>query len=95
MFDYELIYIVHPNISDEELPNTIARVGEAITKLGGTNGEINQWGRRRLAFPINKAVEGNYVFTRVSLHPDRIKELDTTLKLSDTILRYLVVRSNN
>ena len=95
MFNYDLIYIVHPSVSDEELPSAITKVGEVITRLGGSTAEVNQWGRKKLAFPIKKAVEGNYVFAKIELSPTRIKELDSTLKLSDNVLRYLLVRSNN
>ena len=95
MSNYELIYIVHPDVSDEGLPGEVSKVNDLITKLGGSVSETTQWGRKKMAYPIKKASEGNYVMAKLDLNPAKITELDTSLKTSGSILRHLVINPNN
>ncbi len=94
MTNYELIYIVHPDVSEEELPGEVTKVNDLITKLGGTTSEVTQWGRKKLAFPIKKSNEGSYVLAKIDLSADKVLELDTSLKMSGSILRHLVINPN-
>jgi small subunit ribosomal protein S6 len=90
--DYELTTVFSPEIAEEDFPDAIERVSQAITKNGGEITEVNHWGRRKLAYPINRFVEGNYTLTRFKFDPDLAKELETSLYASEEILRHLLVR---
>lgn len=93
MASYELVYIISPTVTDEELPNVLGKINELITKIGGSVSEVTQWGRKRLAYPIKKFGEGNYVLTRMELKPATAKELEATLKSSSEVLRYLLIKA--
>jgi small subunit ribosomal protein S6 len=91
--NYELVYIVSPEVTDEEMPNILNKVSESVTKIGGSVTELVQWGRKRLAYPIKKFGEGNYVFARIEMKPAVTRELEANLKLSNEVIRHLLVRS--
>jgi small subunit ribosomal protein S6 len=90
--DYELTVILSPELSEEEVPSGVERVTELVAQKGGVVSEVDHWGRRRLAYPIGRFMEGNYVLTHIQMEPQSIAELEAGLELSDNVLRYLVVR---
>ncbi len=92
MRDYELTIVFSPEIAEENLPQAIERVNQFITEKGGTITQVDRWGRRKLAYPINRFMEGNYALTRFKLQPSSVVKLESDLRMSDEILRYLVVR---
>lgn len=92
MRDYELVVIISPGVSEEDLPATLEKVKQLITSRGGSVTEVRQWGRRRLAYPIRRFAEGNYVQTQFQMEPGLTKELEASLQLSEDILRHLLVR---
>lgn len=92
MRDYELIVIISPEVPEEEVPANIDKVSEFITARGGTVAEINRWGKRKLAYPINHFREGNYVLTKLKLDPRKTAELEANLRISERILRHLLVK---
>lgn len=92
MRDYELVFIVSPEVAEESLPATIEKVSQFITAKGGAIAEVNQWGRRKFAYPIRKFSEGNYVLAHFKLEPEKTKELEANLKISEEILRHLLVK---
>jgi small subunit ribosomal protein S6 len=85
--------IFSPQIAEGDLPIAIEKVNQFIIQRGGAVTEVNQWGRRRLAYPIKRFMEGNYVLTQFNAEPKLIAELEANLRISDDILRYLVVKS--
>jgi len=93
--EYELVFIAHPELEDEEegVPALTAKVQEWIEAVGGEVALTDVWGRRRLAYPIRKQTEGTYVLVRASLPRQALVELERELKLSEHILRYLLVRA--
>lgn len=93
MRDYELIVIYKPEITEENLPPTIEGVSKFITDRGGAITEVNRWGRRKLAYAIKGVAEGSYVLTRFKGGPKLISALESNLKMSEVVLRHLVVRS--
>jgi small subunit ribosomal protein S6 len=95
MSSYELVLIISPEVVDEEMPDFMTKLSELVNKVGGTVKEVNQWGRRKLAYPIKRSVEGNYVLTKVDIEPDLTRELEANLRLSGKILRHLLVRSTD
>lgn len=92
MRDYELVVIISPEIADEEIPATIDKVSQFIIERGGAITEVNQWGRRKLAYPIRDFMEGNYVLTQFKIEPGLTAELEASLGIWEEILRHLLVR---
>ena len=95
MSSYELVLIVSPEVVDEEMPEFITKLSELVNKVGGSVDEINQWGRRKLAYPIKRSTEGNYLLTKVQMKPAMTKELEANLRLSGKVLRHLLIRSGD
>jgi small subunit ribosomal protein S6 len=90
--DYELTVVFSPEIAEEDIPTEIEKVNQFITQKGGVVTEVNQWGRRKLAYPIRHFREGNYALTQFKLQPNLTAELEKNLRSSEEILRYLLVR---
>lgn len=90
---YELVTIISPQVGDDDVPDAVDRlIRRAIEGQGGVCEEVNVWGRRRLAYPIQKHVEGNYVLANFQLGPERARELEHTLRISEEVIRHLLVR---
>jgi len=89
---YELIVIISPEIDEEEIPTTVEKINQFIIERGGSIAEVNQWGKRKLAYPIKHFVEGNYVLTQFTMEPRLTEELEASLGISEEILRHLLVR---
>ena len=94
MRDYELVTIFNPEISDDAVPQAIERLGQQIAGRGGEIQETNRWGRRKLAYPINRYYEGNYVVTQLRMEPRQTRALEAALRISDDVLRHLLVRKD-
>lgn len=92
MREYEMIVIINPEVSEEDVPITIDKVSGFITSRGGEVTEVDRWGKRKLAYPIKHFIEGNYVLTRFKFEPGMIAELESSLKISEMILRHMIVR---
>lgn len=92
MAAYELVYIISPEVSDEEIPQVIEKMSQSVNSAGGNVVEVAQWGRKRMAYPIRRFAEGNYVFNRIELEPVKVKEIEANLRLSDQVLRHLMVK---
>ena len=90
--DYEILYIVRPDLDDEQLNEAIRSVDTLIGNLGGSVKKTDIWGRRRLAYEVRRLREGQYVLTDFSLDPTRVPEMEATLKISDTVFRHLITR---
>jgi small subunit ribosomal protein S6 len=87
--------VMHPTISDEEMPGALDEVAGYIMSRGGTIQEYQleaPWGRRRLAYPINDQTEGFYTLFRYQADPGVAAEIDRELKLNENVLRFLVTR---
>lgn len=94
MHEYELVVVMNPDIAEEDVPAAIERVTGAVTSRGGEVAEVQPWGRRKLAYPINRHTEGNYVLTNIRLDPARAHELESSFFISDEILRHLLIRKD-
>ncbi len=90
--DYELVLVISPEVAEEEFEATIDNVSRFITEKGGTIPDIERWGKRRLAYPIIHFVEGSYVLARFKLRPAFGKELEANLRISEEVLRHLLIR---
>ncbi len=90
--DYELVYVVSPEDDEEALESTTGNVKQFITSNGGIVSEEERWGKRKLAYPINRFQEGNYVLTRFKMEPVWSKGLEGSLEISEDVLRHLLIR---
>jgi len=92
MRNYELVTIISPEVDGEELPKVVEKVNRFISDRNGIVEETEQWGRRKLAYPIKKFMEGDYILTRFKLEPELVKELEANLRAVEEVLRHLVVK---
>ncbi|HEY5005136.1 MAG TPA: 30S ribosomal protein S6 [Ktedonobacteraceae bacterium] len=93
--DYELALIINPEVSEEETRAILDRVEQIVATYGGQVVRVNQWGRRRLAYPIERQRDGFYVFIDMILTPETVIELERTLKVSETVLRHMMKRRDS
>ena len=92
LYDYELVLIISPEIVNEALDTTIDNVSQLVTGKGGIISDVEQWGKRKLAYPIRHFVEGSYVLIRFKLKPTLTKEFEAKLNISEEILRHLLIK---
>jgi small subunit ribosomal protein S6 len=92
MHDYELVAIISPEVDEEGLSKIVEKVTESINSRGGAVEETKNWGRRKLAYPVRKFLEADYVLARFKLMPKSVKELEGEISAMGDILRFLVVR---
>jgi len=90
--DYELGFILSPEVNEEQTRAILERVDQIVANHGGQIVRVNQWGRRRLGYPIERHRDGFYVFIDMILTPENVIELDRTLKVSEEVLRHLIKR---
>ncbi len=90
--DYEILYIVRPELDDQQVQEAVGSVNRLIENVGGTVVKTDVWGRRKLAYEVRHLREGHYVLTDFKADPQAIPEMEATLKISDTVFRHLIVR---
>ena len=90
MRHYEIVFIVHPDQS-EQVPAMIERYRNTITQGGGKIHRIEDWGRRQLAYPIQKVFKAHYVLMNIEVGNDTLGELENAFKFNDAVLRHLTV----
>ena len=90
--EYEVVMVLSPEATEEEINATVERVDGLITGPGGTVDEHQNWGLKRMAFPVMKFNEGNYILTKFSLDAAAVSEFKRALKASDDIVRFLVTK---
>jgi len=89
MTNYEVLFIIDPTLEDEKKEATIEAVKEIIA-ADGEVGNVDVWGMRKLAYPIQKKSEGYYVVIEFQGNPSLPKELDRRLRISDNVMRHLI-----
>lgn len=89
---YELVVILNPELADDGVHGFIDRLKGLVSSIGGSVEETVEWGRRKLAYPIKRRTEGKYVLAKVKLQPPSTKELENSLRLSEEVLRHLLVK---
>ncbi len=92
MNKYELMYIIDISLEDAPRKELIERISTLITDNGGTVDKSDEWGKRRLAYPINYRNEGYYVLVNFSAGSELPREIERVLQISEDVLRYLIVR---
>ncbi len=93
--DYEMVLVISPELDEDKFSAALDDIGKYITDMGGVISDIKQWGKRKLAYPIKKFSEGNYVLTQFKLPPAMGKEVEAKLQISEDVLRHLLVRLNS
>ena len=92
MRDYEVLYIVRADLDDEKVQDAVKRVNTLIERSGGTVERTNLWGKRKLAYEVKHQKEGSYVLQDFQFDPGRVPELEAALKITEEVLRHLIVR---
>ena len=90
--DYELVMILSPEATESEAAQTVRRISDIISEGGGSISQQENWGIRRLAYPIQRFIEGNYFITRCQMEAQAAEELDKTLNAAQDVMRHLVFR---
>ena len=92
MRHYEIVFMVHPDQS-EQVPGMIERYTGILTQDGGTIHRLEDWGRRQLAYPIDKLHKAHYVLVNAEATAEAVEELETAFRFNDVVLRNLVMRT--
>jgi small subunit ribosomal protein S6 len=92
LHDYELVVIISPEVAEEAVDDVMGRISKFITENGGSVSTIEQWGKKKLAYPIKHFTEGSYVLARFKMKPRLSKELEASLQISEEVFRHLLVR---
>ena len=89
---YELLFFVAPNTDEETRAGVMKRIDVAITAEGGVVDSVEDWGKRKLAYAIDKLTEGDYTLVNFHADPTQIAELDRVLRINDAVKRHMIVR---
>lgn len=95
MRDYELMVVLDPNLEETGIEALTSRIGNLVAQRGGSVESVESgppWGRRRLAYPIGRYRDGFYIFSRLRLPPNVATDIERTLKLTESVIRHLLVR---
>ena len=95
MQKYETMYICDSQMEDDQIESLIEKFSGVITRQGGEITNLDKWGRRKLAYEIDKHTEGYYVVKNFSAPPEACQELERAFKIADGIIRYLIVREED
>jgi small subunit ribosomal protein S6 len=91
MRHYEIVFIVHPDQS-EQVPGMVERYRAIVTAKGGSIHRLEDWGRRQLAYPIQKIHKAHYVLMNIECDGETLNELEHAFKFNDAVLRHLTVK---
>ena len=89
---YEEVFIVKPDVSDEETTAVVEQVSKIITDQGGSVDKVDNWGKRRLAYRVAKYDEGTFVILTFSAEAGTVKELERRLRVNDLVIKFMTVR---
>lgn len=92
MRPYETLFILKPDLEEEAITAAIERLTELIQNNKGTVEQVNRWGKKRLAYEIQEYREGYYTLVLFQGEPETAKELDRVMRLSDEVIRHVIVR---
>jgi len=91
MRNYELTYIIHPDLDDSAFQALNEQIASWISDGGGKIGKSDIWGKKKMAYEIRKQSEGNYVHLQVEMDPSLGAEIERQLQLQESVLRYLII----
>ena len=84
-----------PEIGDDVVSESLERLNQGVTSHGGEVVDVNHWGRRRLAYPISRHYEGNYVVTQLKMDPAEVPGFEGTLRISEEVIRHIIVKTED
>lgn len=90
MRSYELVFVVHPELDETSFNDLVDKVKGWIADSGGQVISVDLWGKRRLAYPIRKQIEGQYVLMNTELEPSFCSELERNLRIQEPVMRFLI-----
>ena len=90
--EYETTLVLRPELAGDAIESALDRVRDSVKKMDGTLLEINHWGRKKLAYPIEKQTRGVYVHTHYLGKDNLVAEVERNLRISDSVMRYLTIR---
>jgi small subunit ribosomal protein S6 len=93
MRHYEVVFLVHPDQS-EQVPGMVERYAASVAAGGGSVHRSEDWGRRQLAYPINKIHKAHYILMNIECGQDVLDELNSTFRYNDAVIRSMVIRRN-
>jgi small subunit ribosomal protein S6 len=88
---YELLYFVNPVLDEEDQLATLKRIDTTIVSQGGIIDNVEEWGRRKLAFEVDKLADGDYTLIDFHADPASIAEIDRVLRITDAVKRFMIV----
>jgi small subunit ribosomal protein S6 len=91
--EYELMVVLDPGMDDTAVEALNTRIANMVSQRGGTIDSVDNWGRKRLAYPIGRYRDGVYILTRMQLPPTAAVEIERALKLTESVIRHLLVRA--
>ncbi|MCE9656606.1 30S ribosomal protein S6 [Clostridium celatum] len=95
MRKYETIFILHPSLDEEAVKANIEKFQGVIVNGGGKVENVDFWGKRKLAYEINKVNEGYYTLVNFEANPELPKELDRVFRITDGVIRHIIVKQEN
>lgn len=94
MRQYEVMYILHPDLEEENIEALVNRFRDLVINEGGEIVKLDRWGKRRLAYEINHVRDGFYVVMKFKAQPQTADELGRVLKITDGVLRHIITRED-
>lgn len=91
MHNYELVVIIHPDLDEEAINQSLDKIKDWITKPGGTVENVDNWGKKRLAYEIQKQNEGVYFMFTATIPSTAVAEIEKNLSILEPVMRYLIV----
>ncbi|ELR98649.1 30S ribosomal protein S6, partial [Gloeocapsa sp. PCC 73106] len=89
---YEMMYILRPNLLEEQISESVNKYRDLLTENGATNIHIKLWGKRRLAYPIDKHQEGTYILMNYLATGQQVAVVERAMRLSEEVIRYLTMK---
>jgi len=89
---YENLFIVRPDATEEEIDQLVDGMSKTVTTAGGAIDKVEKWGKRKLAYRVDKYREGSYVLMQFTAGPELVKEFERRLRVQDAVIKFLTVR---
>jgi small subunit ribosomal protein S6 len=90
---YELVFILNPDMAEEAIESRINGISQFITTREGVISDMQKWGKKRLSYPIKHFLEGFYILVKFQTKPARAKELEANLRISEEVIRHLLIKA--
>jgi small subunit ribosomal protein S6 len=94
MREYEVVFIVHPDLDETATSEIVERVKGWIVEPGGVVNKVDSWGKRKLAYPIRKQTEGQYFLLKTQMAPSFVADLERNLRFTESVIRFLVTNND-